>query len=254
MSTDFKGNNESITADDLYLSLSDCLGKCLNVPREKVYGHYTAIGKCEGHGSWPHYARYNVRCGSNDYVGDAFDNLVILREAVGKEELLSRDIGTAQARRDRLTADCAPLIQDGLCDGFTISGLFPHLDVPGAVVDIRGVSGVIPCVDPSPRKYETLYAMVSYTDSCGCGLQEPVPYYPAEWDSDPSKEIFLKSTLDDAKFGVSAEYRWGITKNADSVAVSDDTAGMDGPCVRIGTLSSAIDPGVTVTFSYSEAH
>jgi len=252
MSSDFKGRNESITSDDLYLYLSDCMWRHLGISREHLYEHFISIGKCEGSGSWEYFDRYNKKFNSNDYVGNSFDNALILSRAVGKQEYLSRSVDTAQTRRESISTACSSFIQDGLCDSFTISSVFPHLDCVDSIVEIKGVSGFIPCVEPPPAKYETLYAMISYTDSCGNGYSEPVPYYPISWDDDPSKNVFIKSTLENSTYGIDAEYHWEITRNANEVQISVDTASMDKAYIEIGTLSSAFEPEISVSLTYTE--
>lgn len=255
MSTDFKGNNESITTVDLYLALSDCMSKYLNVDRDSVYAHYIKVGKCSEvpNNSWAYFDRYCKRWNSNDYVGNEFDNLLILKEAINKPEYLDVNLSSVQSRKDSLNSACSSFIQNGLCDNFTVSGYFPHLDCPGAVETIVGDD--IPCVLPNGN-YATFYAVVKYYDSCGCGVEEPVPYYPTSYDIDPnySEKLFFKRTDEDAQYNVSAEYSWEIIKNADEVVVSLDTNSMKEPTLRLGTLSTAIEPNIELSFIYTENH
>lgn len=251
MSTDFTGKNKGITNDSLYMTLSDKLSQYLNVDRDKLYRKYAEKNLCEGCGNWTFFDRYNKEFDSNDYTGNKFTDIAIIKETIGREEFSSKDISTADERRDKLFSLCSGLIENNLCESFSITGLFPHLDCPGEIISIEGVSGAIPCIGEDGA-YETLYANISYTDSCGEGLIEPVPYYPSGWDSSLSGDITVKSTLDDLKYGVDAEYHWTIRRNANQVTIDPTTSGMTSAYLNVATLSTAFKPDINVELSYDE--
>ena len=247
MSTDFTGSNKSISKESLYLMSADKLGSMLGVSRDKMHDFYKRIGKCSCSAEWGYYDRYTKTVNSNTYTSSALDDILILSASVGKEELLSKDVETAESRKAFIKNECSGLIEHGLCNDFELTGCFPHLDTPDQINSIV-IDGDIKCIiDDNP--FGTVHAKIGYTDSCGAGTVEPVPYYPL---STSVENLFEKDTIEDPLYNLSGvEYLWSI-ENSGNVEISEATSSMTLDHFDAATRSTAVDTAIRISLSYTE--
>jgi hypothetical protein len=255
MSTDFTtGRNTQIGKDDLYLKISDVMSKYLGVNRQTLYQNYINAGKCDGNGNWALYNRYNTNdidngcIDSNTYTDNDVDDLVVLKASIEKEALLDKDPSTAENRKQIIENACSALINDGLCNNFSLTGAFPHLDMPDSVISID-IDGTIKCIENiQNNEFANAHAIIKYTDSCGCGIQEPVPYYPP---GQAYENPFIKDTKDDAIYGINASYLWEITGEED-IVVSDATSSMIENHLELATGTTATNSRIRISLTYTE--
>ena len=246
MSSDFTtGKNKSISKEGLYLKLCDTLSQKLNIPREKLYSFYAENGLCSGGVSWDYFDRYNKEFDSNTYSENAFDDLVILSAAVDKDEFLDKTNETVESRRSSILNQCSGMMNSHLCNRFSLTGLFPHLDRPDEIISIDGISGVIPCY---LNGYETLYANITYSDSCGCNIPEPVPSYPIGYEGN----ILVKNSMDETYEAETASYHWEITENPENIVLHEETSGMTSNHLILATSTDAVIPEIKVSLTYEE--
>ena len=248
MSTDFTtGRNVSISNNDLYLLASDKIATLLGVDRSDLYAFYKRTGRCSGNGDFGYYDRYMKVSNSNDYTGNPLDDIYVLAAAVDQEIMLDKAPSSITVRRDFIMDKCSGLIAEGLCDDFTLTGCFPHLDMPDGINSFA-ISGEIRCIDKE-NPYGVVHAKIGYTDSCGVGVIEPVPYYPLDM---PVSALMEKDTLEDSKYGLSGvEYRW-VLDNPDDIVVSEATSSMTCDHIDVATSRTAISYTVVVSLVYTE--
>lgn len=252
MSSDFSGKNSSIKSDDLFMMMSDTLASRLRTTRELLIRFYQDNGVCGNEDSLEIFDRYNTDpFDSNAYSDNEFDDISILDQAIGKEELLDKELSSAPQRKEIIENACSSLQQNGLCNDFTLSSFFPHLDCAKEIIAL-GNDRSIECADL--QNYSIIYGQITYCASCDESFQEPSPYYPADFiDGRDGRSILIRDTRDDAKYQIcNSKYRWEIVENESNVVIYESTASMDKNVLSVATSPAAITQSIKVALEFSE--
>jgi hypothetical protein len=260
MSTDFTtGENKRINEECTYLMLSDKLGKLflnknINLDRNYFYDKFKEEQLFTGtlnneESRWALFTRYK---GSNDYTNNKFDDVIILNMIQDNKQFLNVKDDSLEKRKKLLNSCCSSYIKDGYCSDFSekITGFFPHLDRPGDIISIISTSGSIPCIEFG---YATLYANITYEDSCGMNHAQPVPTYKdfsfnVETDT-IENEKWNYNTLNDISPNY-ATYNWKVIENSIDIKIKDNITNQK--TIQIATLSSASNNEIKISLEYSE--
>lgn len=260
MSTDFTtGNNKKITSESTYLVLSDKLGKLfkdknIDLDRNFFFDKFAKnklFSKTlnDEDSRWKLLARYR---NSNNYTSNKFDDVIILNSVNNKEQFLSLSDETIDSRKSLINSYCSSYIKDGYCSDFSnqLTGFFPHLDKPGDIISMVSTSGGIPCFEFG---YGTIYANITYEDSCGQNVLQPVPTYKDYSYNKTTDEIdedkWSYNTLND----IAPEYatfKWEVLENSVDIMIKDNVVNRN--IVEIATLSSASNDQIKLSLTYAE--
>ena len=111
-------------------------------------------------------------------------------------------------------------------------------------------SGGIPCFEFG---YGTIYANITYEDSCGQNALQPVPTYKDYSYNKTTDEIdedkWSYNTLND----IAPEYatfKWEVLENSVDIMIKDNVVNRN--IIEIATLSSASNDQIKLSLTYSE--
>ena len=258
MSTDWTTNkNKEFGKEELYLKISNTFASIglididdnnsVDKVRKTFYNLYKRHKLCEGDGNWNLFDRY---ISSNEYTDNKLDDLVVLNSAINVNKnnnniLYSKDNSQVSIdnRKNLIENEIKKLSNNGLCNEVTLTGFFPHLDVVSDV-EVRTISGLVPCWELGE---ETLYGIITYSDSCHTDddfnkCLEPVPTF--------TNEQYERNTLRDMPEPTST-YSWEITKNKNQLKISEET-GLNSNILKCSMKGEANLTEAEIRLKYSE--